>query len=218
MVAQLITFSHIQAALALEDAIDSLDAQMRMSPPGRRDLHPSPDVPPRQSAVLILVYPRIGAGLHMILTRRADSLRGHSGQVSFPGGRVDPQDASYEEAALRETCEELGFCQRTRIRIVGRLTKFWIPPSNFDVVPVVASIQNEPNLTPNPAEVADVLHLSLSDLLDDRIKRTTKMTVQGYSLDVPYYDVDGHIVWGATAAMLSELEQRIRIVFRAEEL
>ena len=213
MASDLITFTHVREALALKH-VDGLDAQMRMSPPGRRELRPSPLEQPRQSAVLILIYPQIGAGLHLILTRRTDSLRGHSGQISFPGGRVDPEDQSPEDTAFRETCEELGICERTRIRVVGRLTKMWIPPSNFDVHPIVAITNSEPVLSPNPAEVAEVLHLSLQDLLDDRIKQQTSMMLWGQAIDVPYYDVAGHVVWGATAGMLSEFEHRLKQILK----
>jgi 8-oxo-dGTP pyrophosphatase MutT (NUDIX family) len=166
--------------------------------------------------VLVLIYPKVSAGLHLILTKRTDTLRGHSGQVSFPGGGMDEDDLALEDTALRETCEELGICEKSRIHILGHLTKMWIPPSNFDVHPFVATMSSKPEITPNPFEVAQVLHLSLADLLDDKIKRTTEMTLRGMTLDVPYYDVEGHVVWGATAGMLSEFEQRLKTVLNHE--
>lgn len=210
----MITVEHIRQAVALT-AFDGIDAQMKMAPSARRQMTPDPGKPPRQSAVLVLIYPR-PAGLHLILTRRTNHLRGHSGQVSFPGGSHDPEDLSYERTALRETCEEIGVCEQERVEIIGRLTKMWIPPSNFDVHPVVALLNREPSLAPNPHEVDRVLHLSLNDLLSPEIKRTTVMDIRGTPLTVPYYDVDGHIVWGATAGMLSELEQRLRFVLEQQ--
>lgn len=98
---------------------------------------------------------------------------------------------------------------------MGRLSKMWIPPSNFEVYPIVATMQSEPKITPNPAEVAHVLHMSLDSLVDDQTKKTTQMSFRDMVFDVPYYDVEGQIVWGATAAMLSELEIRLKTVLNS---
>jgi len=204
----IITIQQIEAALNIR-SFDGLDAQMQMAPRERHTMRASPDKPARPSAVLILLYPHPDTGLNIILTKRTDNLRGHSGQVSFPGGRRDPHDNSYEATALRETCEELGICQQTHINLLGRLTTMWIPPSNFEVVPVLATIKHQPVMQPNPAEVARVLHFPLQHLLDDSFKRSKPMRLRGWTMDVPYYDVDGCVVWGATAGMLSELEQRL---------
>lgn len=208
---KLITLHHIYDALALPN-FDGSKAQNGMSPAGRERVRSTPENPPRQSAVLVLVYPDSHGELCLVLTKRTDDLRGHSGQVSFPGGSMDEEDDTYEDTALRETCEELGICDTSQIKILGRLSKMWIPPSNFDVIPVVATMNREPKMTPSPFEVAKVLHMPLLALVDDATKRTTKMDFRGMAIDVPYYDVDEHIVWGATAGMLSELEQRLKQV------
>jgi 8-oxo-dGTP pyrophosphatase MutT (NUDIX family) len=212
----MITFKDIEQALNLQD-FDGQTAQMGMAPTGRSLIKADPDNPPRQSAVLVLIYPEMGEGLHLILTKRTDHLNGHSGQVSFPGGSVDEDDASYIDTALREACEEVGICSQTQVKIIGRLTTMWIPPSNFDVHPIVAMMTREPKITPNPDEVAAVLHMPLSALLDDATKKKTKMALRDFNLDVPYYDVGGHIVWGATAGMLSELELRLKQVLMQKE-
>lgn len=205
----MVTFATIRSAMALTN-FDGEDAQMSMVPPERRLLMPDPAHPPRQSAVLVLIYPKADSSLHLILTKRTDKLRGHSGQVSFPGGSRDPEDPSYEATALRETCEELGFCDP--VEIIGQLARLWIPPSNFEVTPIVAITHQEPILSPNPDEVESVLHLPILHLLSPEIKRKTAMNFRGKMTDVPYFDVDGHVVWGATAAMLGELELRLRRV------
>lgn len=211
----MITFEHIRQALALP-AFDGRKAQQKMAHARRLGIQPDPANPPRQSAVLLLIHPLPDEQLAVILTRRTAHLRGHSGQVSFPGGSRDPDDLSHEVTALRETCEEIGICDGVQLEIVGRLTTIWIPPSNFDVHPVVALLHQAPLLRPNPDEVDSVLHLALDDLLSAHIKQTTVMEFRGTAVDVPYYDVDGHIVWGATAGMLSELEERLRCVLAAE--
>lgn len=206
-----VTIEYIQQSLELTN-FDGFKAQMGMSPVGRERMLPKTNNPPRQSAVLVLIYPKYDTGLNILLTKRTATLRGHSGQVSFPGGSVDDTDISLEHTALRETCEEVGICDETDIRILGRLTKLWIPPSNFDVYPIVAAMHSTPHVTPSPDEVADILHMPLSDLLDDATKKMTQMTFQNVSFDVPYYEVNQQIVWGATAGMLSELELRLKTV------
>lgn len=212
----MLTFKHIEKAVNLPD-VNGLEAQMGMAPSGREHMKPDPENPPRQSAVLILIYPKVGEGLHLVLTKRTDHLRGHSGQVSFPGGSRDEDDHSYEHTALREACEEIGLCEQSRVNLVGRLSTMWIPPSNFEVVPVVATMQFEPELKASPSEVAQILYMPLKSLFDEKTKKTTQMTFRDMVFDVPYYDVQGHIVWGATAGMLSELEFRLKTVLKSSE-
>lgn len=204
----MITFHDLQRALNLPN-FDGRQAQMKMAPAGRNRMQPNPHKAPRQSAVLVLVYPEVGAGLHLFLTRRTEHLRGHSGQISFPGGRCDPDDPHLEYTALRETREELGISQ-DHIRVVGRLTSLWIPPSNYDVHPIVGTMTHKPPVVPSPDEVAEVLPLPLPQLLNPARKKHTTMYIANTAIDVPYYDVQGHVVWGATGMMLSELEQRLR--------
>jgi len=211
----MMTLDAIRAALTLP-GFDGQAAQYQMAPQERRGMAPLPEKPPRQSAVLALIYPNADDRLHILLTRRAERLRGHSGQISFPGGRRDPQDASYEATALRETCEEVGVCG-DEIEILGQLTPLWIPPSNFHVVPFVGTIPYRPVFQPNPDEVAEILSLPLAQLLSAGLKCSTSMSFRGKSIEVPYYDVSGHVVWGATCMMLSELEQRLRVALRLVE-
>ncbi|MGB7342455.1 MAG: CoA pyrophosphatase [Phototrophicaceae bacterium] len=210
----LVTIQHVKQSLKLSN-FDSFQAQMGMSPSGREQMLPKRDNPPRQSAVLVLICETPTDDLQLILTKRTDHLRGHSGQVSFPGGSCDADDPSYEHTALRETCEEIAVCDTSHIQLLGRLSKMWIPPSNFEVVPVVASMAYKPEMNPSPDEVAQILTLSLTTLLDEKTKKTTPMKFRGTTFDVPYYDVAGQIVWGATAAMLSELEHRLKVVLSA---
>ena len=207
-----ITLEHIRRAVKLSDAFDPASAQEHMAPKPRGILPQNRDIPPREAGVLALVYPEPDDGLHVVLTRRADSLRSHSGQISFPGGKRDPQDTSFTATALRETCEELGICNQAAITILGMLTAFYIPPSHFNVYPTVAHIDTKPTFQPNPAEVAEVFSFGLHQLLDSQNKHTEYHTYNGNRVRIPYYLVRGHKVWGATAVMLSELEQRLKSV------
>ena len=211
-----ITLDHIRAALALPD-FDFQQAQMKMLPPMRR--LPSHDVPPRQAGVLVLLYPHSDdSDLRIVLTRRTETLRGHSGQVSFPGGGREEGDATFAATALRETCEELGFCDFSQVTILGSLSMCYIPPSNYDVYPIVAYTPALPPLNPSPIEVAEVLTLSLVDLLHPATHQQEMREFQGVPIAVPYYHLPQARVGGATAAMLSELEQRLRAVLPPESI
>jgi 8-oxo-dGTP pyrophosphatase MutT (NUDIX family) len=209
-----ITLDHIRAALSLPD-FDFQQAQMKMLPPMRRT--PQPDKPPRQAGVLVLLYPHSDeSDLRILLTKRTETLRGHSGQVSFPGGQREESDTSFADTALRETCEELGFCDFSNVTILGSLSMCYIPPSNYDVYPIVAYTPTLPPLNPSPHEVAEVLTLSLRELLHPETHQIEMREFQGMSIPVPYYHLPQARVWGATASMLSELEQRLRCVLPPE--
>ncbi len=173
--------------------------------------------PPRPAAVMILIYADALGALHLVLTLRQRSLRGHSGQVSFPGGRRDRQDPSLHETALRETREEIGICE-SAITILGQLPPLYIPASHFEVLPVIGLFEGQPVFAPNPAEVAEVFSFALDDLPRERFKCVENRRVRGVDVRAPYYAVAGHKVWGATAMLLSELECRLRIVMRADAL
>jgi len=180
-----------------------------MAPKPRGMLEQNKGIPPKEAGVLALIYPDRNE-LHITLTRRTEDLRGHSGQVSFPGGRRDPDDDSFVRTALRETCEELDICDE--IDVVGQLTPFYIPPSHYNVYPCVGVVAHKPHFRPNPAEVAQVFGFRLADLIDDSFKGYEHRMFNGIRVEIPFYTVDEHKVWGATAAMLGELEQRLRQV------
>lgn len=208
----MIALEQVIHALSLPD-FDVDAAHSRMAPVGR-PLAPPTGVTPRQAGVLALLFPYLG-DLHLVLTRRTDQLRGHSGQVSFPGGRRDPEDESFTATALRETCEELGICGDD-VNVLGTLSPIYIPPSNFEVYPSVGTLNAIPVFIPNPDEVAEVFTFPLVQLLDDRLKFTEDWDFNGNSIPIRYYLINGHKVWGATAIMLSELESRLRAVILPE--
>lgn len=204
-----IDLERVRAALALED-FDAVDAQRRMAPQPRV-LHRSESRAgrPRQASVMILLYP-LDDHLGMVLVQRSENERDvHSGQIALPGGGHEG-DESTIETALRETAEELGVTGG--IEIVGMLTPLYIPPSDFEVHPVVGYLPRRPAWVPDPAEVVGVLECPIDWLLDDDRKMIDDWDFGGYTMRVPWYEVHGHRVWGATAIMLSELEQRLRRV------
>ena len=210
--ARLITFDDVQQAVGLTN-FDFDTAQNKMSPVPRG--WQKRDTLPKQSAVLILLYPEMDDRLHVVLTLRNPGLRGHSGQVSFPGGKQDEDDLSFTATALRETCEEIGICDE-KITVIGEISKFYIPPTHYDVYPTVALYDSIPNFLPNPDEVAEVFSFALEDLLHPKFKQVEYRNIQGYDVKIPFYYVQGHKVWGATAIMLSEIEARLRHILDDE--
>ena len=173
--------------------------------------------PPKRAAVMILLRPDSRGQLHIVLTLRQPQLRGHAGQVSFPGGAQESVDSDLQATAARETCEEIGICGDS-LRPLGCLPRLYIPASNYEVTPIVASCPPEACFAPNPDEVAEVFCFALEDMLRDSFKRDERRTIRGHDVFVPYYAVAGHKVWGATAMLLSECEARLKRVMREEEL
>lgn len=164
-------------------------------------------LPPARAAVLCaLVDGR--EGLDVILTRRVDHLRHHAGQVSFPGGRMDEDDESEEATALREAHEEIGL-PPSAVEVLGRLHEH-PTVTGFRVTPVVAHVDAQVALIPNPDEVAQVFRVPLQWLLDDaNVSRATR-EFGGRRLVVHRFDWHEHVIWGATASMILDLKTLLR--------
>jgi len=201
------TLDDVRRALALP-GFDHVAAWLRMAP-RRRPLERPDDQAgqARLAGVLILLYPRQGA-LTFALTRRTEIVATHKGQISLPGGAQEPGE-TLAQAALRETCEEIGVCLDESC-LVGALTHMYLSVSDFDIYPFVSIVPERPDFRPDPAEVAGMLEFPLPLLVDDSIKETEHWNLRGMELDVPFYRLDGQVVWGATAAILSEFEVRLR--------
>ncbi len=154
--------------------------------------------------MLLLLYAEEEKGeLYLVLTRRSDSVADHKGQISLPGGAVDPQDRSTAQTALRETCEEIGVCGDD-LRLLGQLTPVYIEPSDYCIEPHVAYMSRRPAFKPQPDEVAEVMQVPVNHLLDERNRITEDWLWHDPPMRVPYFEVFGHKVWGATAMVLAE--------------
>jgi len=162
-----------------------------------------------QSSVLLLLFPFKGeAGL--VLTLRKEYEGVHSGQISFPGGKFEEDDDSLIFTALREAQEEIGI-DTIQVQVLGQLTALYIPPSNFLVTPVVGFVPFQPEFIAEPHEVAKIIEIRISDLLEEQKIQQKKIKLRtGLSLKVPCFVIDGNVIWGATAMILSEFKEMIK--------
>lgn len=189
-------------------------AQFRMAPATRRRIVAAPEqvTALRQSAVLLYLFPHQDDGRDdwgLVLMKRTEYDGAHSGQVSIPGGRLEPGE-SHRQAALREFHEETGVSVDDR-QLLGRLSSLFIPTSNFLVHPFVAYTTQRPQFDPDPFEVAQLIEMLVSQLLSDAsVQHGSVSLSNGVRVDTPYFDVQGHVVWGATAMILSELKEVLR--------
>jgi len=164
----------------------------------------------RLACVLCLLYPKNGK-LHLPLIERVIAKNDkHSGQMSFPGGKLELTDVTKQAGALREANEEIGIISDD-VKIIGELTPLYVPASNFQVFPFVGYLDYEPTFVPQETEVAEVVEVSLEKLITPQtLKYKSMQYTELYTVkDVPYFDVNNKTVWGATGMMLSEFVEVI---------
>jgi 8-oxo-dGTP pyrophosphatase MutT (NUDIX family) len=187
----------------LTEPAPGADAQWRFAPvPSLKGW--SPDQQPdtaRRAAALILLYPDEGI-VRFPLTLRRDDLPQHAGQISLPGGALDPGERA-EDAALRETHEEIGV-DPGAITLLGPMSTLWVVVSNFVLHPFVGVSRTRPDFTPEAREVAAIIEAPLSELRDPSRLSWERFNRRGVMVDYPVFDLSGHRVWGATAMVLGE--------------
>lgn len=167
---------------------------------------PPAGVHPRPAAVLVVVTADDQCPT-VILTKRGGGLREHGGEISLPGGRVEAHETSIQ-TALREADEELSVDAQC-LDVIGTLHPVYVPRSNHLITPVLAWNHTPFACVPNPAEVDAVLYAPLPDLLASDAVAYEPRHINGYDVEVPYFFVAGHKVWGATALVLCDLVARI---------
>ena len=156
----------------------------------------------RVGAVLILLYPKDDEWT-LVLTKRTETVNHHRGQISLPGGRREPNDKNFTETAQREAFEELGVSPESQT-VIGALTPLYIPPSDTRIYPIVAYQNHSPQFLPSQDEVASVIEMPLSTLLNEKNIGTEMQKRRDLTIKTPFFNVKGHQIWGATAMVLAE--------------
>jgi 8-oxo-dGTP pyrophosphatase MutT (NUDIX family) len=200
----------VETLEAKADQLPGLEAQITMAPRPRFGWKPgfTPDGA-RPAAGLILLFSLDGEAT-ILLTKRSASMPQHGGQVSLPGGAVDPAE-TIEAAALREAYEEVALDPST-VRIVTRLTPIHIAVSGFVLHPVVGTTAGRPEVRVASEEVDRLIEVPLADLANPARHRRTTRIRDGMEIEMPFFDVGGEQVWGATAMVLAELVAMLGVV------
>ena len=200
-------FQHFIDAIQskLQQALPGKAAQDRMSPKLRNYLNITHITSPLQSAVLLLLYPKNGE-IYIAYFKRPVYDGPHSGQIAFPGGKAEHKDSSLQETALRETHEEFGISMQS-VKILGSLSKLYIPISNMDVTPFIGFIKSTPQFAPNKKEVSYIIETPLHWLTNKSYKAVKTIKRHNVEIDTPMYIFEYEEIWGATAMITSEFEE-----------
>lgn len=190
----------------LQSPLPGEEAQFRMAHVSRKyAISPPKEV--YLAAVLALLYPKEEEWNLVFIERKSNNPKDrHKGQIGFPGGRNEPEDIDLGETAVRETEEEVGV-PRSDIELLGPLSELYIPVSNFLVAPYVGMIPYTPTFKPQASEVESIVEAPfLPFTAPEAVQQTNLIVGKGIRLNqVPYFDLNGKVLWGATAMMLSEL-------------
>ena len=162
----------------------------------------------KPAAVLLLLYPKNNQ-IFFYLTKRTEDLKYHKGQISLPGGSKETGE-SLLETALRETEEEIGI-NKNKISILGAITPLFIPITEFIMTPFIGFISKEPIIKLDSREVDEIFSVNIIDLINND-KLTTHRQIKGKDVNIPYYLLNNHQVWGATSMVLSEFKDIIQLI------
>jgi len=184
----------------LSGSLPGKEAQERMSPKNRHDFECRDDL--REAAVLLLFYPDRG-DTRLVFMKRNEYDGPHSGQISFPGGMRELRDKDLVVTALRENEEETGV-PADSVEVLGKLTPLHIPVSNFCVHPFVGWTREVPQFDPDETEVQYLICPELREIFDPANRKSGTFHRHGVTLETPYFDIDGEMIWGATAMILNE--------------
>ena len=206
-------FNHFKNKIPIyvTKALGGLDAQFKLAPELRLKYNTDKIKAnnPRLASVLVLFYPNENNEITFLLTERASYKGTHSAQISFPGGKVDITDINMEATALREALEEVGV-HVMPTQVFKEITPVYIPPSNFLATPFLAFVSEKPKFSIN-YEVQNIIEVLLEDLLNESsLSKVNLTTSYMHNVDVPCFKLNGYVVWGATAMMLSEIKELLK--------
>lgn len=190
---------------SLSRQLPGKEAQMRMSPQPVDMRRFDPKLPSnyRKGAVLILIYPQEKQAFFPLI-KRPEYVGVHSGQIAFPGGKMDEGDENEVFTALREAEEEVAV-NASKVEVLGRMSDLFIPASNFLVSPVIGYVDHIPEFVPEEREVQRIISARVSDIVSPEIQKKTILEIGNQiKLDTPYFEVEKEMVWGATAMILGE--------------
>lgn len=213
-----------------ENLIENLSKAMNETLPGpaahgkmmtgfRPDALRKPSSSSRDAAVLLLLYPDEKAWYTVFIQRKLSrGVNAHRGQISLPGGKMEASDSSLADTALRETEEEIGMDAR-EVRLLGQMSELFIPVSDFKVLPFVGWTEAKPSFTPQEEEVDDIIPVSLHTLLAPENLLTRDIeTPTGLRLkNVPYFNLEGKVLWGATAMIVCEFLEIVQPLLQPGE-
>lgn len=193
---------------ALKKPLPGYLAHAELAPYRKSNEHYLRNIKPKLASTLVLLFPDENNILHFVLIKRPQYSGVHSNQYALPGGKKEGNEDK-EETALRETQEEIGV-QRDKIQIIGKLSEIYVPPSNFLIFPFIGYCSSIPLFVADKNEVDEIIEIQLDELFkNDVIKITNKSIVhkgQRFNMSVPFLDLNGRDVWGATGAILNELK------------
>lgn len=184
----------------LKKPLPGANAQLKMAPSARYVTTDNRNQ--TKSAVLVVLYPYRNQ-IITVFIKRTEYEGVHSGQVSLPGGMFKKTDMLLRNTAIRETHEEIGIPGK-EIQIIGRLTSLHIPVSNTIVYPFVGVCMNKPLLIPDPLEVKYIIECPVDELIHPANRKQKMMTIDNRDIEIPYFDIMGDQIWGATAMIISE--------------
>lgn len=161
---------------------------------------------PRKGAVLILIYPEADQAFFPLI-KRPTYAGVHSGQIAFPGGKMEPEDENISYTAIREAWEEVGVLPED-VKLLGQISDLFVPASNFLVSPIIAYSERKPDFIPEIKEVDRIIETPLKQLFELEKRKQKILEIGGqFKLDTPYFDISNEVVWGATAMILGEFIQ-----------
>ncbi len=198
---------------ALKSELPGKNAHQLMSPFGRPlDFDLITDIDSYKKSSVAVIFYQSNTTIEFVLIQRPEYEGMHGGQISFPGGKQDFSDIDEEYTARRETMEEIGIILKDT-SLIGCISEVFIPTSKFIVRPYLYWLDEVPIFNPDPREVAEIVSVPLANLLlDQNVKQTSLRLGSGVTVkDVPYFDLNSKIVWGATAFILSEMKELMNL-------